>query len=126
MSSVYWVFVVRRQPPTHRRFAPVLSVGGGNPRATSRRTPFLYGRRSRSLSLSQVWRTHEDHRKAHGCRDPTPFSTRVNRCCMKSLSPTRKLCVPRRAPHFSTSLPHLFPSKPLQQPSSPRFFGSKQ
>jgi hypothetical protein len=44
---------------------------------------------------------------------------------MKPLSPTRKLCVPRRAPHFSTSLPHLFPSKPLQQPSWPRFFGSR-
>jgi hypothetical protein len=55
-----------------------------------------------------------------------PFSTRVNRCCMKPLSPTRKLCVPRRAPHFSTSSPHLFPSKPLQRPSSPRFFGSRQ
>jgi hypothetical protein len=78
------------------------------------------------LSLSQVWRTHEDQRKAHGRRDPTPFSTRVNRCCMKPLSPTRKLCVSRRAPHFSTSPPHLFPLKALQQPSSPRFVGSRQ
>jgi hypothetical protein len=42
---------------------------------------------------------------AAGCRDPTPFSTRVNRCGMKPLFPTQKLCVPRRALHFSTSLP---------------------
>lgn len=27
---------------------------------------------------------------------------------------------------FSTSPPHLFPLKPLQRPSSPRFFGSRQ
>src|SRR5438034_241193 len=104
----------------------LLPVAGRNPRTTSRRTPLLYGRRSRSLSLSQVWWTHEDHRKAHCCRDPTPFSTTVNRCGMKPLSPTRKLCALRRAPHFSTSPPHLFPLQPLQPPSSPRFFASRQ
>jgi len=73
-----------------------------------------------------VWRTHEGHRKVHACRDPTPFSTRINRRCVKPLSPTRKLCVPRRAPHFSTTPPHLFPLMPLQRPSSSRFFGSSQ
>jgi len=92
-----------------------------NPRTASRRTPFLYRRCSRSLSLSQVWRPHEGHRKAHGCRDPTPVSTRVNHCCMKPLSPPRKLCVPRRAPHFSTSPPYRFPLQLLQRPSS-RYF----
>jgi|SRR5215469_4227780 len=80
----------------------------------------------RVVHMSQLWRTHEDHRKAHGCRDPTALSSRVNRGCMKPLSPTRKLCVPRRAPHSSTSPPHLFPLKPLQRPSSPRFFGPRQ
>ena len=78
------------------------------------------------VHMSQLWRTHEDHRKAHGCRDPTALSSRVNRGCMKPLSPTRKLCVPRRAPHSSTSPPHLFPLKPLQRPSSPRFSGPRQ
>jgi hypothetical protein len=122
----YSAFRLPGEPPTHRPSAALLSVAGRNARTTSRRKHFLYGRCSRPLSLSQVWRTHEDHQKAHCCRDPTPFSTRVNRCGMKPLSPTRKLGVPQRAPHFSTAPPHLFPLKPLQSPSSPRFFASSQ
>src|SRR5271169_1993017 len=82
LEQAYSAFRLPGQPPTHHPFAPMLSVAGRNPKTTSRRTPFLYGRRSRSLSLSQVRRTHEDHRKAHCCRDPTPFSTRVNFCGM--------------------------------------------
>ena len=96
-------FLANRRRST---FAPVLSVAGRSPRTTSQRTPFLYGRRSRSLSLSQVWRIDEDHRTAHGCRDPTSFSTTVNRCCMKPLSPTPTLRVPRRAPSFSSARRH--------------------
>ena len=117
----YSAFRFPGQPPTHHPSAPLLSIAWRNPRTASRRTPFLYRRCSRSLSLSQVWRPHEGHRKAHGCRDPTPVSTRVNHCCMKPLSPPRKLCVPRRAPHFSTSPPYRFPLQLLQRPSS-RYF----
>jgi hypothetical protein len=53
-----------------------------------------------------VWRTHEGHRKAHRCRDPTAISTADQICCMKPLSPTQKLCVPRHAPYLSGSPPN--------------------
>lgn len=40
---------------------------------------------------------------------------------MKPLSPTRKLCVSRRAPYLSAYPPNKFASKPLQRPHSPYF-----
>ena len=47
----------------------------GVARIACRRTRLLHRRRSWFLSLSQVWRTHEGHRKAHRCRDPISIST---------------------------------------------------
>src|SRR5258708_22171232 len=44
--------------------------------------------------------TDEGHRKAHRCRNSTSFSTTDQRCGMRLLSPTRKLCVLPAAPHL--------------------------
>src|SRR6267154_648841 len=47
--------------------------------------------------------TNEGHRKAHRCQNPTSFSTTGQRCGMRLLSPTRKLCVLPGAAHLYAS-----------------------
>src|SRR6266849_5911231 len=47
--------------------------------------------------------TDEGHRKTHRCRNPTSFSTTDQRCGMRLLSPTRKLCVLPGAPYLCGS-----------------------
>src|ERR1700692_4160376 len=47
--------------------------------------------------------TDEGHRKTHRCRNPTSFSTTDQRCGMRLLSPTRKLCVLPGAAHLCAS-----------------------
>src|SRR5258708_12416389 len=94
------------------------AVGCGT-RSAYRRTHLLHRRRSRSLSLSQVWRTNEGHRTAHRCRNPASFSTTDQLCGMKLLSPTPTLpalrpCPPRRKTNFSL--------QPLQQQFSQHGF----
>src|SRR5258708_9896980 len=73
-----------------------------------RRTTFLHRRRSRSLSLSQVWRTNEGHRTAHRCRNPASFSTTDQLCGMKLLSPTPTLRALPRATLLSASSENKF------------------
>ena len=69
----------------------MLPVVGCGTRSACRRTHFLHRRRSRPLSLSQVWRTNEGHRTVDRCRTPTSFSTMDQLCGMKRLSPTPTL-----------------------------------
>src|SRR5882724_2995555 len=74
----------------------MLPVVGCGTRSAYRRTPLLHRRRSRSLSLSHVWRTNEGHRMAHSCRNPISFSPTDQLCRMKLLSTTPTL---RALPH---------------------------
>src|ERR1700756_1931474 len=58
--------------------------------------------------IFQVWRPNEGRRAADGCRNPTSISTTDQRCGMRLLSPTRKLCVLPGAPHLCGSPANRF------------------
>src|SRR6266481_2292530 len=91
-------------PTAPHDIAPMLPVVGCGTRSAYRRTRFFHRRRSRSLSLSQVWRTNEGHRTAHCRRNPTSFSTTDQLCGMKLLSPTPTLrALLRATPLFAWS-----------------------
>src|SRR5260370_16618788 len=94
---------VRGMPTAPHDIAPMLPVVGCGTRSAYRRTHFFHRRRSRSLSLSQVWRTNEGHRTAHCRRNPTSFSTTDQLCGMKLLSPTPTLrALLRATPLFAS------------------------
>src|SRR5258708_930832 len=95
-------------PTALHDIAPMLPVVGCGTRSAYRRTHFLHRRRSRSLSLSQVWRTNEGHRTAHRCPNPASFSTTDQLCGMKLLSPTPTLRALPRATLLSASSENKF------------------
>jgi hypothetical protein len=88
----------------HRRCScDPLTQNDAGTTAASRTTRFLPRRPSRSLSLSQVWRTNEGHRKAHRCRNPTSLSTAGHGCGMKRFFLTRNCLASQNAPDFYAS-----------------------
>ncbi len=93
-------FRLAGQPSAHHASAALLSVAELRTTAASGTPRFLHRRRSGSLSLPQVWRTHEGYRAAHRCRDSASFSTHGDCCGMKRLSLTRILRVLRHAPYL--------------------------
>jgi hypothetical protein len=95
-------------PTALHNIAPMLPVVGCGTRSAYRRTHLLHRRCSRSLSLSQVWRTNEGHRTAHRCRNPTSFSISDQLCGMKRLSPTPTLRALLRATPLSASSKNEF------------------
>jgi hypothetical protein len=105
-------------PTAPHDIAPMLPVVGCGTRSAYRRTHFFHRRRSRSLSLSQVWRTNEGHRTAHCRRNPTSFSTTDQLCGMKPLSPTPTLRALPRATFFSA----FSPNRSLRSASSTTLF----
>src|SRR6266436_4822363 len=108
-------------PTAPHDIAPMLPVVGCGTRSAYRRARFFHRRRSRSLSLSQVWRTNEGHRTAHCRRNPTSFSTTDQLCGMRLLSPTRKLWVLPGAAHLCASPSNRSLFQPLR-PQSLRYF----
>jgi len=87
------------QPATRHSAPALLSVARHGTKTPNRSGRLLHQRLARPLALPQVWWTDGGHRKAHGCRNPTSFSTAAH-CRMKRLSRTRTLRALRRAPYL--------------------------
>jgi hypothetical protein len=81
---------------TRQASATLLSLARRNTTAANRITCFRHQGLT-ILALSQMRWTNESHRTAHHRRNPTSFSTTDQRCGMRLLATTRKLCVPLRA-----------------------------
>jgi hypothetical protein len=102
LRSYDQIFVIHTSSAIVHFYCPIFPLTDqcfGTTRSAYRRTHFLHRRRSRSLSLSQVWRTNEGHRTADRCRNdrcrnPTSFSTTDQLCGMKRRSPTPTLRLP--------------------------------